>query len=238
MASWLGAHFGRYQGRERWRSRGNRAASLCHQPPGASGRQDAALRGGADHAFALAPLALSEAREGRALPNRNFHGPPVARLGQEHRRAPGEIGGEKYLQEGRGLRRLGRRGRRHRAAKPYHPDHASWQDGLPQPSPPLDQRPGFRGNAVARRSVCGQPFSATHQRACLRGTTPARPAWLRGQRRELAGAELAPAHGDHGRELVPGVLGGIAPSLRTRIGRVGSGAATKSLIARTRALRE
>jgi hypothetical protein len=135
---------------------GPRPAGRLQEPQRARGRQDQAQRVGPHHTRDLAALILSKASEGRAIPNRDFHGPPVTILREDGRHAQGEIGSEKRLDRRRRLARAGLADPcGHGAPDHDHAAETAWKHRRPQALPGWDCGRGFAGVGLPAAPFAG-----------------------------------------------------------------------------------
>ena len=127
-----------------------------HKPQRARRGQDEAERVGPYHALALAALVLPKARNGIAIPNGDFHRPPLPILGENGSKlsvrsvVKNASREERFAPSGR----AGPSG----AAHHYHADQASGQHRMPQTVPGLDQSPCFAGMRLPAVPFVGERF--------------------------------------------------------------------------------
>jgi hypothetical protein len=188
-----------------------RWADLRHEPPRASRGQPQAQGSDPYSPLVFTALVLAEAGDGLAITEGDCYRPSFAVLREEPGATQREGGGKKGFPRRQRLARakLGD-ARQWWTAPHYHTDQPPRKDGLPQPLPRLDARPGCGGMGLPAGPFAGPGFGGPQKWTFFRGTSPAWGKPLGRQGRERAGDEHPgdPVH--PGRQLGQRVRGSIA----------------------------
>jgi hypothetical protein len=143
-----------------------------HKPESTRGHKDKAQGIGPHHALALPALVLPETCKGIAITDGDFDRPPLAILREDRFEMEREVGGEKRLHLGQRLALAWLYGSGPRwTVDHYHSDPPPRKNGMPQPGPRLDERPGFGGMGLPAGPFAGQGFRRSHEWTFFRRTT-------------------------------------------------------------------